>query len=247
VRLFALALVAWLAACGDNEQPFSVIVFTRQNEWNHTSNPIAAQALQQMAIDQGWLVQVTDDPAVFTNSTLDDTSVVIFSVVSGNILDDDARANLERFFRHGGGFVGIHSASSAEFDWPFYGETLVPVAFKTHPTPNNVQMGTLDVLDPDSPIMRGIPNPWLRADEFYTFWQRPEDVKGLHLLNALDEASMGPDYPDDVRVGFHPLTFWHQNQGTRVFYTALGHTDESYSDPDFLRMLEQAIEWAGRG
>lgn len=246
MRLCALILVVLVAACGDNEKPFSVIVFTRQNQWNHTSNPVAAQALEQMAVDNGWLVQVTDDPAVFTKSTLDDTSVVVFSVVSGNILDDAARANLEPFFRHGGGFVGIHSASSAEFDWSFYGQTLVPVLFKTHPLPDNVQTGTLDVLAPDDPIMRGIPSMWVRSDEFYTFYQRPEDVPGLHLLNALDESSMGPDYPDDVRVGFHPLTFWHENKGTRAFYTALGHTDESYSEPDFLRMLQQAIEWAGR-
>lgn len=246
MRLVALLLVASLGGCGDNDQPFSVIVFTRQNEWNHASNPVAAHALEQMASDRGWLVTVTDDPAVFTRSTLDHTSVVVFSVVSGNILDDAARANLEPYFRHGGGFVGIHSASSAEFDWPFYGQTIMPVWFKTHPTPNNVQMGTLDVLAPDDPIMRDIPNPWVRSDEFYTFYQRPEDVPGLHLLNALDESSMGPDYPDAVRVGFHPLTFWHENKGTRVFYTALGHTPESYSEPDFLRMLAQAIEWAGR-
>ncbi len=246
MRLVALALVALLAGCGDNEHPFSVIIFTRQTEWDHPSNPIAAQALEQMAVDQGWLVQVSDDPAVFSEDTLEATSVVVFSVVSGDILDDAARRNLEHFFRNGGGFVGIHSASSAEFSWPFYSATLVPVQFKTHPLPDNVQTGTLDVLAPDDPIMRGIPNPWVRADEFYTFWQRPEDVPGLHLLNALDETSMGPDYPDSVRVGFHPLTFWHENDGTRAFYTALGHTEESYSEPDFLRMLQQAIEWAGR-
>jgi type 1 glutamine amidotransferase len=57
---------------------------------------------------------------------------------------------------------------------------------------------------------------------------------------------MGPDYPDAVRVGFHPLAFRHENHGTRVFYTALGHTDESYSDPTFLLMLQQGIEWAAR-
>jgi type 1 glutamine amidotransferase len=177
--------------------------------------------------------------------------VVVFSVTSGDILDDNARAALEPYFTSGGGFVGIHSPTFTEYDWPFYVSTLLPVTFLTHPAPSNgaptnVLPGTLDVLAPHNEIVEGIPNPWLRSDEFYTFQQRPEDIKGLHMLIGLDEAAMGPDYPDAVRVGFHPLAFWHENHGTHVFYTALGHTDESYSEPDFLLMLQHGIEWAGR-
>lgn len=249
-RVCVVALLA-ATACGDNAHPFSVIVFTRQTEWMHTSNPLAADALVAMGAKQGWEVEVADDPAVFTKDRLDRTDVVVFSITSGNILDDTARSNLEPFFKDGHGFVGIHSASYTEFDWTFYRTVLLPVSFKTHPAPangapSNILDGTLDLLDAKSPIVRGLPNPWLRPDEFYTFNERPEDIPGLHLLIGLDESTMGPDYPDAVRVGFHPLTFTHENSGTRVFYTALGHTDESYSDPDFLRLIQQGIEWAGR-
>jgi type 1 glutamine amidotransferase len=240
-----------LFACGDNQTDGSLIVFTRETEWMHTSNPVAAHELQSIAAEHGWHLTVSDDPAVFTEEALAQTRVVVFSLANGRILDDASRVNLEKFFRSGGGFVGIHSASYAEFDWPFYKQVLVPVSFKTHPAPvngapTNVLPGTLEILAPDDPIMAGIPNPWVRSDEFYTFWERPEDIAGLHLLNALDEDSMGSEYPAEVRVGFHPLTFTHENEGTRVFYTALGHTDESYSEPAFMRMISQAIDWAGR-
>lgn len=248
-----MLVAALLAAqgCGDNEGPISAIVFTRQTQWMHTSNPLAAQALADMGERMGWNVQVSDDPAIFTAATLATTDVVIFAVTSGDILDDNARAVLEPYFRSGGGFVGIHSATFTEYDWPFYVSTLLPVTFLTHPAPangapNNVLPGTLDVLAPADPIVADLPNPWLRSDEFYTFQQRPEDIHGLHMLIGLDEAAMGPDYPAAVRVGFHPLAFRHQNDGTRVFYTALGHTDESYSDPTFLLMLQHGIEWAAR-
>jgi type 1 glutamine amidotransferase len=244
-----LAAVVASQGCGDNTKPVSAIVFTRQTQWMHTSNPLASQALVDMGTREGWTVQVSDDPAVFTKDALAHTDVVIFSITSGDILDDNARALLEPYFTSGGGFVGIHSATFTEYDWPFYLSTLLPVKFLTHPAPSNgaptnVLPGTLDVLSPYDPIMEGIPNPWLRPDEFYTFQERPEDIAGMHLLVGLDEAAMGPDYPDAVRVGFHPLTFWHENGGTHVFYTALGHTDDSYSEPDFLLMLQHGIEWA---
>jgi type 1 glutamine amidotransferase len=249
MRSLVLAALATLAGCGDNADSLSVIVYTRQTQWMHSSNPIAADAIRSMAEREGWHIKVTDDPAVFTVDTLATTDVVVFSVTSGDILDEPARAALEPYFRSGGGFVGIHSATFTEYDWPFYVSTLLPVTFLTHPAPangapTNVLPGTLDVVSSDDPIVAGIPNPWLHSDEFYTFQQRPEDIPGMHMLVALDEAAMGPDYPDAVRVGFHPLAFSHENDGLRVFYTALGHTDESYAEPAFLQMLQQGIEWA---
>ncbi len=40
-----LVLVAALAGCGDNEKGISVLVMTRQTDWMHDSNPVAADAL----------------------------------------------------------------------------------------------------------------------------------------------------------------------------------------------------------
>ncbi len=246
-----LVLVAALAGCGDNEKGISVLVMTRQTDWMHDSNPVAADALAQLGAARGWTVTVTDDPATFTPDVLARTDVVVFSVTSGDILDDASRAAMEDYFAAGGGFVGIHSASHTEWDWPFYLSNVVPVTFETHPSPyngapSNVLPGTLDVLDPADPIMHLVESPWMHDDEFYTFYQRPEDIPALHLRRALDESAMGPDYPDAVRVGFHPLAFTHELSGGRSFYTALGHTSESYSDPVFMLMVQQGIEWAAR-
>jgi len=49
-------------------------------------------------------------------------------------------------------------------------------------------------------------------------------------------ATMGDD---------HPITWCHDYEGGRAFYTALGHTSESYSDPIFVGLLTRAIQWAG--
>ena len=38
----------------------------------------------------------------------------------GDILDDDKKALIEEFIRSGKGFVGVHSASDTEREWPWF-------------------------------------------------------------------------------------------------------------------------------
>lgn len=242
-RVLVASSVVALAACGDDHRGrLSTIVFTRENQWNHPSNPTAAEALRALAERRDWDITVTDDPATFTPAALARTHVVVFSLTSGNVLDEATRGVLETYFTTGGGFVGTHSASSTEHDWPFY-KTLVPVTFKTHPTNPAERAATLTLGASDHPIVVGVPDPWMRVDEWYTFYERPEEL-GLDILLVLDESSLGADYGDDLAVGYHPLAWTHAKHGGRAFYTALGHTPESYAEPAFMAMLEHAIEWA---
>jgi type 1 glutamine amidotransferase len=249
MRWPAGVVFAWLAAAGcsdgaaHDDGTLWVFVFTRETDWMHPSNPVAAQALQDLGERRGWNVTVSDDPVDVNDDRLDQTDVVVFSLTSGNILGPDERRKLESYFARGGGFVGIHSASHTEWDWPFFLSRVVPVTFLTHPFPMNVLPGTITV-ENDHPIVEGVPRPWADADEFYTFAERPEDIPGLTILLALDETKMGAEYPDGDRVGYHPIAFTHELSGGRSFYTALGHTPESYADPVFMGMLERAIDWS---
>jgi type 1 glutamine amidotransferase len=36
----------------------------------------------------------------------------------------------------------------------------------------------------------------------------------------------------------------HEFEGGRAFYTGLGHTQDSYKDPLYQKMIAEAIEWA---
>ena len=42
----------------------------------------------------------------------------------------------------------------------------------------------------------------------------------------------------------HPMAWYHTFDGGRAFYTEMGHTDESYSDPVYLKHLLGGILWA---
>jgi type 1 glutamine amidotransferase len=41
-----------------------------------------------------------------------------------------------------------------------------------------------------------------------------------------------------------PLCWYHQFDGGREFYTALGHRKEEYSDPILYGLIENGILWA---
>ena len=42
----------------------------------------------------------------------------------------------------------------------------------------------------------------------------------------------------------HPIAWFHEYDGGRVFYTGLGHTKESYLNPTFLKHVLGGINYA---
>lgn len=228
------------AACvGVTGQP-RVLVYSRETLWTHPSTPVARAALVDMCATRGFNVTASSDPAVFTEARLADLDVVVFAVTSGNVLDEPARAAFAPWVRAGGGVVGLHSASATEYDWPFFVE-LIGARFRTHPPVLTV--GDVTVEDPAAPSTAGLPPRWSRTDEWYAFHERPE-AQGVHVVLALDEASAQPPLPDDQRAGYHPIAWTDDHLGGRMFYTAMGHTPESYAEPAFLDLVAHAIAWA---
>jgi type 1 glutamine amidotransferase len=45
----------------------------------------------------------------------------------------------------------------------------------------------------------------------------------------------------------HPMAWYHEFDGGRVFYTALGHVDAVWEDADFLKHLYGGIWYAAKG
>jgi type 1 glutamine amidotransferase len=45
----------------------------------------------------------------------------------------------------------------------------------------------------------------------------------------------------------HPVAWYHNYDGGRAFYTALGHVPTIFSDPAYLEHLYAGIFWAATG
>jgi hypothetical protein len=46
---------------------------------------------------------------------------------------------------------------------------------------------------------------------------------------------------------FHPISWYHDYDGGRAFYTALGHIGLTFSDQTFLDHIYGGIYWAATG
>jgi type 1 glutamine amidotransferase len=211
-----------------------ILVHSRTTGYRHASIPAGVAAVQDVGRSAGFTVVATEDPAVFTPGELAGFAAVVFLSTSGATCGGpEGRAALEGFVRAGGGFAGIHAASTSEGDWPFYGE-LVGARFDRHPA---VQPGRILVADGGHPATAHLPAAWERTDEWYDFRSPPS--ASVRVLLRVDEDS----YEGGGMGSDHPIAWCHDSLGGRSFYTALGHTVESFEEPALLDHLRGAIRW----
>jgi len=213
---------------------FTALLFTKTEGFRHRSIPNGIDAINALAEQHSFQVDASEDSSVFTDENMARYDVVIFLNTTGDILSEDQQAVFERFIAGGGGFVGVHSATDTEYDWPWYGQ-LVGAYFAGHPA---VQEATLRIVDPTHPSTTSLPASWTRTDEWYNFRDGPGP--NINVLINLDETT----YSGGEMGASHPAAWYHTFEGGRAWYTALGHTEESYSEPLFLEHLLAGIRWA---
>jgi type 1 glutamine amidotransferase len=218
-----------------------VLVFTKTEGFRHESIPDGVAMIRELGAANGFAVTDTVDAATFTAEGLAPYEAVVFLSTNREVLDAGQQAALEEYVRNGGGWAGIHSASDTEYDWPFYGEVLLGGAwFRSHPP---IQPAAVEVEDASHPSTRDLPARWTRSDEWYAFTANPRGR--ARVLLRIDESSydagtsaMGPD---------HPVAWCRSVARGRSWYTALGHTRESYAEPELRRhVLGGILTVAGR-
>jgi type 1 glutamine amidotransferase len=213
-----------------------VLVFSRTTGYRHASIPAAARELRSLGRELGFDVEHTEDQTKFTDANLKRFAEVVFLSNTQKVLDSAGRAAFQRFVRGGGGFVAIHSSSNAELDWPWFGD-LLGARFNGHP---KVQTGTVVVEDSTHLSTKCLPAKWIRPDEWYNFKSRP--IEGAHVLLTVDEKS----YEGGLMGEKHPVAWYHEFDGSRAWYTSLGHFDEHYTDPVFRSHIAGGMLWAMR-
>src|SRR5699024_6462022 len=145
---------------------------------------------------------------------------IIFLSTTGDVLDLHQQAAFERYIQAGGGYVGVHSATDTEYEWPWYNK-LAGAYFMNHPNPPNVRKATIQITDSTHLSMQGLPERWERTDEWYNYKSIYPDIK---VLAKLDETT----YEGGENGDNHPIAWYHEFDGGKAFYTGGGHTDESF-------------------
>ncbi|HEY0450851.1 ThuA domain-containing protein [Actinophytocola sp.] len=215
--------------------PFKALVFSKTTGFRHDSIPDGIAAIQKMGQDHGFAVDATEDDSLFTDAYLAQYDVVIFLSTTGDPLGTQAEKDaFQRYIQHGGGFVGVHAAADSSYSWAWYGG-LVGAYFKQHPA---IQQATVKVEDPAHPSTAGLPSKWTRTDEWYDYQSNPRAK--VHVLTSMDETS----YTGGTMGFDHPNTWCQDYDGGRSWYTGLGHTKESFTEPNFVKLLLGGIQTA---
>jgi putative membrane-bound dehydrogenase-like protein len=136
---------------------------------------------------------------------------------------EQERALLE-FVEAGKGVVAIHSAS-AEFVNSEKYIAMIGAQFQRSGTGEF----TAEITTPAHPVLEGL-KPFSTSDE--TFVHTKHNPTDRTVLMERVDAS-----------GREPLT-WVRTQGRgRVFYTAYGHDERTWSKPEFTKLIENAVTW----
>ena len=212
----------------------------------HDNIAESAAAIRQLGQANGFEVDVSDDPAVFTDDHLKPYRVLVFDNTNNKAFDtEEQKTAFQKFIHDGGGFVGIHSACGSERKWPWFWQ-LIGGTFKIHA---KFQPFTVKVMDKQHPSTASYPaETFTWADEFYFVDHMPDD---LHILLAGDLAAL--NFPDKAKTrtekygDWHPLAWCHEFEGGRAWFTALGHDKKSYADPLFQKHILGGIQWAMGG
>lgn len=215
-----------------------VLLFTRTAGFRHASIADGVQAIEQLATAHGFAVEHTEDGADFNDDNLGRFEVVIWLSTTGDVLAEPEQAAFERYIRAGGGWVGVHAAADTEYDWAWYGQLLGGGAyFASHP---QIQTAQLDVEISDHASTAHLPPSLTLEDEWYNFQVNPRGATSV--LMTLDESSYQPG--EGAMGDDHPIAWYHEFEGGRAWYTALGHRPELYRDERFVEHLMGGVRWA---
>ncbi len=245
-RLSAVAAVALLAPSGSLAADKLTLVYTRNfvstgGGYVHDNIQSSVDAIKKMGAENGFAVEVSDDPKVFTDANLKRYRALIFSNSNNEAFENDAqREAFKRYIQASGGFVGIHSASGSERNWEYFWAVLGG-KFLRHPA---FQTFTVRVKDASHPATKDLPATFEWADECY---YQDHLNPAIRPLLVVDPAKLNDPqkatYPGDRFGDSMPLAWYQEFDGGREFYTALGHKKEDYANPILYKHILGGILW----
>ena len=244
--LIVIHVFLFTTSVAQEKKQFNALLVTKTAGWHHESINEGVTAIKELATRNFFNVQWHQEGATVTDKYLENFQVIIFLNTTGDIFKADEQKAIEKFIKAGKGFVGIHSASDTEYGWEWYTK-LVGRMFKIHPA---IQTAKLKLTENKFSGLDQFTDGQFWTDEWYEF--SPETTTDLKYILAVDETSYNAKVQWGEKKGegmgsFHPVAWYHDYDGGRSFYTALGHMPAVYSEPAFLNHIYAGIYWAATG
>jgi len=235
------------AADDVNWKKVRVLVYTKNGKgYVHDNIPYAVACIQKLGQQHGFKVDVSDQPAVFTEDNLKQYTALIFPSTNNDVFDTDAqRLAFRRYIEAGGGFVGIHSVMGTERNWAWF-KRMLGGTFAWHP---HFQKLRLNIIDSKHPSMQGLPSVWEKEDECYF---SKDMTPGPTVVMVHDLTSLSPQNQEEKEkimtnrgsyTELYPAAWYYNFDGGYTWCTALGHDKKDYSDSTFTQHIFQGLRF----
>ena len=212
-----------------------VLIYTYTNGYVHREAiDEGVKLINEIGENNGFEVSHANNSESFNSYELLNYEAIIFLCTTLDVLNNSQQKKLKEFIHTGKGFVGIHAAADTEYEWPWYGR-LVGAYFASHP--KGTPKATIHTTSNNSFFTEHLEEKWDIEDEWYNYNFRNLNIIPLLML---DEKT----YDGGVNGSNHPITWYHEFEGGRSFYTGLGHHGKTYKDERFQKLLEKGILYA---
>jgi len=214
------AIAASLFASNSSAAPMHVLILGDNGHHRPTN---FFELIQPALASRGIEMTYTDSLDSLNSTNLGRYDALVIYANHTRISPDQEQALLD-YVESGHGFVPIHCASYCFLNSPKYIE-LVGAQFKSHGT--GVFKET--IVNSEHPVMKGL-MPIESWDETY--------VHSKHNTNRVVLAERRDD------KGNEPYTWVREVGKGRVFYTAWGHDQRTWTNAQFVALIENGIRWA---
>lgn len=156
-------------------------------------------------------------------------------------ITDEAKANFVNRLKEGKGLVALHHSLASYQAWDQYARIIGGKYHLEKYTRNGVERPgstyrhdvhfKLHVADPNHPVTRGLSDFEIHDETYGKLEIRPR----VHALLTTTEPTSSPT-----------VAWAKRFQGTRVVTIQLGHDHTAYENPNYRRLLNQAIQWVAQ-
>jgi type 1 glutamine amidotransferase len=202
----------------------------------HDAGPSRVQrTLEQIGKESGFFtVETIEDVKLLTPQKLREARLIVFYTTGELPFTDEQYDAFENWIKSGGGLLGIHCATDTLANHPRYPK-LIGATFDSHPWGQD-QTVTVKVHDASWAACKPFAPESALQEEIYQF--KDFEPTQVRVLISLDMEKTALKYPIHIPIA------WAKNYGQgKVFYTSLGHRDETWASPKFQAHLLGALQW----
>ena len=185
--------------------------------------------------EDGFSVRMATETSAFADPSIHDLSLIVPIFTMSKIEKEEVQ-NLTKAVAAGVGLAGHHGGMSDAFRDAVDYQFMVGGQWVAHP--GNIIDYTVDVADPEDPVMEGIKSFPYKSEQYYMHVD-----PSIHVLATTTFSGEHAPWIDGVVM---PVVWKRLHGKGRVFHSTLGHQAAEFDNPEMATIMRRGLNWAAR-